>query len=152
MAPRTSTSRNNSGMAVISFDFSAQATWPSDNPNSLAQTLTECRAPNPCARSWLRRAVLPSTARIGRSMPVAPAAAARSAVSQVAKRAGNAVGLSKANTRRKTSSRGTPLGRSRTPRRKGSLIVAHLAIDVGPWAPAKTAISAMTTTLTSGCF
>ena len=34
-------------MAVISFDFSAQATCPSDSPNSLAQTLTECKAPKP---------------------------------------------------------------------------------------------------------
>ena len=52
--PLMSTSLNSSGIAVISFDFSAQATWPSDRPNSLAQTLTECNAPRPFW-SWLRR-------------------------------------------------------------------------------------------------
>ena len=61
---------------MISLDFSAQATWPSDRPNSLAQTLTACRAPRPLLRSWLRRAVLPSTARTGCSTPVAAAASA----------------------------------------------------------------------------
>ena len=76
MAPWMSTSRKSSGMAVISFDFSAQATCPNDRPNSLAHTLTECNAPKPFLRSWLRRAVLPSTAKIGCSMPVASAAAA----------------------------------------------------------------------------
>ena len=34
-------------MAVISFDFSAQATCPSDRPYSLAQTLTEMQRPQP---------------------------------------------------------------------------------------------------------
>src|SRR5208283_1523715 len=53
------------------------ATCPSDRPNSLAQTLTECKAPRPFLRSWLRRAVLPSTARMGCSTPVAAAAVAR---------------------------------------------------------------------------
>ena len=42
-----STSFRSSGIAVISFDFSALATCPSDRPNSLAQTLTECKAPRP---------------------------------------------------------------------------------------------------------
>ena len=82
IAPLMSTSRRSSGIAVISFDFSAQATCPSDRPNSLAQTLTECKAPRPFLRSWLRRAVLPSTARTGRSTPVAAAASARSDCSQ----------------------------------------------------------------------
>ena len=70
IAPLMSTSRRSSGIAVISLDFSAQATCPSDRPNSLAQTLTECRAPRPFLRSWLRRAVLPSIGRTGRSTPV----------------------------------------------------------------------------------
>jgi hypothetical protein len=69
---------------VISFDFSAQATWPNDSPNSLAQTLTECNAPRPFLRSWLRRAVLPSIARTGRSTPEAAAARARSEFNQFA--------------------------------------------------------------------
>src|SRR5208283_4949740 len=57
IAPLMSTSLRSSGIAVISFDFSAHATCPSDRPNSLAQTLTECKAPRPFLRSWLRRAV-----------------------------------------------------------------------------------------------
>ena len=72
---------------MISFDFSAQATCPSDRPNSLAQTLTECKAPKPFLRSWLRRAVLPSTARTGCSTPVAAAAVARNDCNQFAKQA-----------------------------------------------------------------
>jgi len=36
IVPLMSTSRKSSGIAVISFDFSAQATCPSDKPNSLA--------------------------------------------------------------------------------------------------------------------
>ena len=74
-------------MAVISLDFSSVATWPSERPKSLAQMLTECRAPNPFFRSWLRRAVLPSTARIGCSTPAAAAAVSRNDCSQVAKQA-----------------------------------------------------------------
>ena len=46
MAPRMSISDNSTGIAVISFDFSAVATWASVRPNSLAQTLTECKAPD----------------------------------------------------------------------------------------------------------
>src|SRR5689334_25006381 len=57
IAPLMSTSLNSSGMAVISLDFSAQATCPSDRPYSLAQMLTRCRAPSPSLRSWLRLAV-----------------------------------------------------------------------------------------------
>src|SRR5437899_10250264 len=42
--------------------------------SSLAQTLTECKAPHPFLRSWLRRAALPSIARSGCSTPVVAAA------------------------------------------------------------------------------
>ena len=107
-----STSRRSSGMAVISFDFSSHATCPSDRPNSLAQTLTECNAPRPVLRSWLHRHVLPSIARTGCSTPVAAAAAARNDFSQLAKHAWKAPGWSAIRTRRNTSLRGTPLGRS----------------------------------------
>ena len=69
-APLMSTSRSSSGIAVISFDFSAQATCPRDRPYSLAHMLTECKAPRPFLRSWLRRKVLPSTGRTGCSTPV----------------------------------------------------------------------------------
>ena len=95
-------------MAVISLDFSAQATCPSDNPKSLAQTLTQCNAPKPFFRSWLRRAVLPSTARTGCFTSVAAAAVARKDCSQLAKQAWNAPGFNAARTRRKTSLRGIP--------------------------------------------
>jgi hypothetical protein len=78
IAPRMSTSRMTSGIALISLDFSAQATWPSERPNSLAQMLTECRATKPFLRLWLRHAVLPSSARTGCSTPEAAAASARS--------------------------------------------------------------------------
>ena len=92
IAPLMSTSLRSSGIAVISFDFSAHATCPSESPNSLAQMLTECKAPRPFLRSWLRRSVLPSTARMGCSTPVVAAAAARNDVSQVAKHAWKAPG------------------------------------------------------------
>src|SRR5262249_36990718 len=115
IAPLISTSLRISGIAVISFDFAAQATCPSDRPNSLAQTLTECKAPRPFLRSWLRRAVLPSTARRGCSTPVAAAAAARSDSSQLTKQARKASGGRAIRTQRKTSLRGTPSGKSRTP-------------------------------------
>ena len=55
--------------AVISLDFSAQATCPSARPSSLAQTVTACKAPRPCCRSWLHRAILPSTDNTGCSTP-----------------------------------------------------------------------------------
>ena len=121
IAPLMSTSLRSSGIAVISLDFSAQATCPSDRPYSLAQTLTECRAPRPFLRSWLRRAVLPSIGRTGRSTPVAAAAFARSEFSQFTKQAWKAAGFSAIRTRRKTSLRGTPLGRSSASMRNSSL-------------------------------
>jgi hypothetical protein len=137
-------------MAVIALDFSAQATCPRDNPYSLAQTLTQCSAPRPFFRSWLRRAVLPSMAKTGRSTPVAAAAASRSAVSQVTKQAWKAVGGSVMRTRRKTSLLGTPCGRSRRRVRRSCLVAAQAAMAVGPPAPASTARKAMTRTLGRG--
>jgi hypothetical protein len=55
--PETSTSFSSSGIAAISLDFSAQATWPSESPYSLAHAVTACKAPRPALRSWLRRSV-----------------------------------------------------------------------------------------------
>src|SRR6516225_6255040 len=151
IAPWMSTSLRSSGMAVISFDFSAHATCPSDRPNSLAQTLTECKAPRPLVRSWLRRAVLPSTARMGWSTPVAAVASVRNDCSQLAKQAWKAAGFKAIRTRRKTSLLGIPLGKSRTCKRNSCFRTAHCAIAVGPPAPASTASKAMTTTLSKGC-
>src|SRR5579884_3319680 len=45
-----------------------------------------------------------------------------------------------------------PAGKGSTCRRKSSLVRAQRAIAVGPPAPASTAINAMTTTLTKGCW
>ena len=50
-----------------------------------------------------------------------------------------------------TSFRGIPFGSGNNFLSRCSLIRAHFAIPVGPLAPASTAISAMTTTLTKGC-
>src|SRR5262245_39589948 len=44
-----------------------------------------------------------------------------------------------------------PLGRSRTLLRDSAFRAAHSAMAVGPLAPARTAMRAMTTTLTRGC-
>ena len=49
-------------MAVISLDFSAQATWPSVRPLSVAQAVTRCKAPSPDFLRDDRRSVLPSMA------------------------------------------------------------------------------------------
>src|SRR5262245_14185210 len=151
IAPRMSTSLNSSGIAVISFDFSAQAACPSDRPYSLAHALTVCSAPRPLVRSWLRRAVFPSTANVGCSTPVSATASARNDRSQLAKEAWKAAGFNAIRTRRKTSLRGTPWGRSSTLRSHPSLRAAQRAIAVGPPAPARTASSAMTRTLDRGC-
>src|SRR5271157_2213926 len=151
IAPWMSTSLRSSGIAVISFDFSAHATCPNDRPNSLAQTLTECKAPRPFLRSWLRRAVLPSTARMGCSTPVTAVASARNDCSQLAKQAWKAAGFKAIRTRRKTSLLGIPLGKSSASKRNSCFRTAHCVIAVGPPAPASTASKAMTTTLSKGC-
>ena len=117
---------------MISFDFSPQATCPSDNPYSLAQTVTECNAPGPLLRSWPRRKVLPSIASVGRSTPVSAAASSRSDRTQAAKHAWNASGRDAISTRRMTSLHGTPCGSDSTDARSSSLMAAHSAIAVGP--------------------
>jgi len=84
---------------VISFDFSAQATWPSDRPNSLTHTLTECKAP-----AFVAIVTAPRRFAIDRenglSTSVAAAACARNdATSREASLKG--VWLDNASTRRK---------------------------------------------------
>ena len=68
----------------------------------------------------------------------------------IIKQAWKALGFKAINTRRKTSLRGTPFGKSSTSKRNSSFTAAHRAIAVGPLAPTSTAIKAMTTTLTNG--
>ena len=46
-------------MAVISFDFSSTASWPSTSRLLVAKADTRCRAFWPVLRLWLRREVLP---------------------------------------------------------------------------------------------
>lgn len=55
------------------------------------------------------------------------------------------------NTRRKTSFSGIPRGRSSSFNKSSAFIRAHLAMAVGPLAPASTAMIAITITLSSGC-
>ncbi|HEY1190182.1 MAG TPA: hypothetical protein VGE74_21230 [Gemmata sp.] len=43
-------------------DFSSVATCPNATPCSVAQALTVCSGPSPCAASWDRRTVFPSIA------------------------------------------------------------------------------------------
>src|SRR2546425_8335293 len=49
-------------MAVISFDFSSTASWPSTSRLLVAKADTRCRGFWPVFRLWLRREVLPSIA------------------------------------------------------------------------------------------
>ena len=67
-------------MAVISLDLSSAATCPRATPCSLAQALTTCSGPRPCAASWDRRSVLPSmaTRRVGPPSSAAIALATQS--------------------------------------------------------------------------
>ena len=60
VAPLSSSSSNNSGMAVISLDFASTATCPKVSRVSLAQALTRCKGERPAARVDEPRRVLPS--------------------------------------------------------------------------------------------
>src|SRR3954452_6886987 len=60
--PQAASRSSSAGMAVVSFDFSAQASWPSTSRSLVANAETRCRALLPALRSWLRREVLPSRA------------------------------------------------------------------------------------------
>src|SRR5436190_11754671 len=59
--PRSMRSRR-AGIAVISFDLSSTASWPSTSRLLVAKADTRCRAFWPVFRLWLRREVLPSMA------------------------------------------------------------------------------------------
>jgi hypothetical protein len=45
-------------MAAILLDISVEATWPTDNPSSLAWTLTACNPSRLYLRPWLCRIVV----------------------------------------------------------------------------------------------
>src|SRR6266699_1483098 len=69
-APSRARRESKAGMAMISFDFSSTASWPSTRWRSVAKAETRCSARRPAASSWLRREVLPSSAtRPGGSRP-----------------------------------------------------------------------------------
>src|SRR6266702_7209814 len=87
---------------------------------------------------------------MGRSIWRFSMAASRREFNQSVKHAWNTWGLSKVRTMRKTSLRGTPKGKGKPWRRNSCLARAHLAMAVGPLAPARIAMMEMTTTLVSG--
>ncbi len=149
--------RSSKGIAVISLDFSAQATCPRDRPNSPAQTLTECKAPRPFLR--FRGSAAPSCRRRPGSdaqcqspSPPWPATIPASSRNRLETYRVSSVIRTR---RRKFRPFAGPRWASPRARPPGTLLSRplHLAIaKVGPPArPASTAIIAMTTTLTSGC-
>src|SRR6202035_2291607 len=81
---------------------------------------------------------------MGRSILRFSIASRRSDFNQSVKHAWNTWGLSNVRTMRKTSLRGTPKGKGRPWHRNSCLARAHLAMAVGPLAPARIAMMAMT--------
>ncbi len=61
-APQIASLSGSSGRAVISLDVAARACWPGTRRWPLAQAETRSGGWRSCARSWLRREVLPSLA------------------------------------------------------------------------------------------
>ena len=94
-------------MAVISLDFSAQATWPSVRPLSLAHAVTRCKAPKPDFLRNDRRAVLPSMA-----MTFPPVASCNAWV-HWNRQVENCWRSNSPKTRRNVSCDGMPLGSGR---------------------------------------
>src|SRR5205807_8123211 len=87
---------------------------------------------------------------MGRSILRCTIASRRSDFNQSVKQAWNTWGLSNVSTTRKTSLQGTPKGKWRPWHRNACLARGHLAIAVGPLAPARIAMMAMTMTLVRG--
>jgi hypothetical protein len=85
-APSSSSRSSSSGIALISLDFSATASWPSTSRCRVAQAETRCKGSLPFA--LLRREVLPSIATMSGALSRSPST---QAVKHSAKRlAGNA--------------------------------------------------------------
>jgi hypothetical protein len=143
-----STILSSSGMAVLSFDFSSQATCPNDRPKSLAQTLTECNSPRPFRRSWLHRAVnrqngLRRSSRLcgglaQRPQPVREACLERARLQRRQDPSEHAL------ARR-------PVEQVERPEEELLIERGPLGDRVGRLAPASTAVTATTTTLTESC-
>lgn len=73
-APVSASRSSSAGIASVSLDLSATASWPRTKHSLLAQAETRCSAWRSQPRSWLRREVLPSMAiRSGASDRNAPA-------------------------------------------------------------------------------
>jgi hypothetical protein len=85
------------GIAVISFDLSAVASWPSAMPASLAQAWTLWTGPIPFAASGDRPIVLPSMAT------TSPDSTSRRLSTQVTKQRRNSSGSSNDKSRPKAS-------------------------------------------------
>ena len=136
------------GMAVISLDFSSVATWPRAIPSSLAQALTMCSGPSPCAASCDRRQVLPSMAT-SRSGP--PSSVRIASAIQSWKHCWKASGLSAMSRRRMQSREGMPLGSERNCASQSRRFSAQRWMAVGPSQPQTMPQTAMTTMSTSRC-
>jgi hypothetical protein len=105
-APASSSRSSRSAIAVISFDLSATACWPSTSRCELAQAESRCSGSRPFAPAWLRREVLPSMAII--SGPARSGQRARSPAAQLVKQSLNSAGSSMATTSPSVSWLGTP--------------------------------------------
>lgn len=133
MAPLSASSSNSLGIAAISLDFSAVASWPNTRRLRQAQALTMCSGRRPRARSCEPRAVLPSTATI--SPPVAPA----TAWVQLRKHSPKPFGVRREMTFAMQSCDGTPLSKRPNWRSQWSFSRPSSSIDSQPSAPLATA-------------
>ena len=133
MQPLTSSSRNNSGTAVISLEASATLYCPSVKRFSRAQALTTAKAGCPRSRACERRAVLPSIATTSPSVNCATRA------TQLRKQRAKARGSSRASTRPKVSCEGMPCGKAKKVCNHACRAWPKVAIAVTSFAPQMTA-------------
>src|SRR6516165_1929802 len=145
VAPRTFNSCNNTGMAVVSLEWSAVATCPSTTPRSVAQALTRWRASFPVVLSPDRRRVLPSIAIVW------PSREPSTVCTNCRSTRVNCCGSSSANTRPKVSCDGIPFGNSRNFSNHFSLARPNNSTSTQPSHPAMKAHKAMTKISESLC-
>src|ERR671926_372823 len=122
--------------AVISFDASSVAIWPSTRRCSTAQALTRCSGDWPAAWSKERRSVLPSRA-------TTPCSVSLKRCMKRKNTAWNWTGSSRRKTREKASWLGMPWGRRRNWRRNGSLARPNRAMSEQSSPPQSTVHRAM---------
>ena len=112
---------------MISFDFSATASWPSTSRCRLAQAETRCKGSLPRARA--RREVLPSIATMS-------GAASRRLATQAVKHSANRAAGSAFITSLSVSCEAMPRSKGRSRRRNSSLRRPQRAISTKSSAPA----------------